>query len=64
MSPAQRARQSCLASNARWRREAWQLRPLSLRRSLPEDAATRLRREADAANAQADWWLNVAIEMR
>ena len=56
------ARQSCLASNAMWRREAQHLRALSLRKSLPDDAAAQLRREADAADAQADWWLIAAIE--
>jgi len=64
MSASDRARQSCLASNAAWRREARNLRALSLRRSLPEDSAARLRREADAADAQADWWLAAAIETR
>jgi hypothetical protein len=55
-------RQSCLASNAAWRREAQSLRVLSVRKSLSEDSAARLRREADAADAQADWWLKAAIE--
>jgi hypothetical protein len=58
------ARQSCLASNARWRREAQHLRVLSLRKSLSDDASAQLRREADAADAQADWWLTAAIETR
>lgn len=56
------ARQSCLASNATWRREAQHLRALSLRTSLSDDATAQLRREADAAAAQADWWLTAAIE--
>lgn len=64
MSPSDRARQSCLASNAAWRREAQNLRALSLRKSLSPDSAERLRREAEAADAQADWWLNAAIEAR
>lgn len=63
MSTADRARQSCLASNAAWRREARNLREMSLRKILPEEAAMRLRREADAADRQADWWLNAAIEI-
>ena len=55
-------RRSCLASNAAWRREAQALRALSVRKALSEDSAARLRREADAADAQADWWLEAAIE--
>jgi hypothetical protein len=55
-------RQSCLASNAAWRREARALRALSVRNALSEDSAARLCREADAADAQADWWLKAAIE--
>jgi hypothetical protein len=58
------ARQSCLANNAMWRREAQHLRALSLRKWLPNDAAAQLRREADAADTQADWWLTAAIETR
>ena len=61
ISPRQ-ARQSCLASNAAWRREALHLRELSLRKTLAEESATQLRREAQAADAQADWWLNAAME--
>jgi hypothetical protein len=56
------ARQSCLASNAAWRREAQNLRALSVRSGLSEDSVMRLRREAEAADSQADWWLNAAIE--
>ena len=55
-------RQSYLASNAAWRREAQTLRDLSVRTPLSEDSTARLRREADAADAQADWWLQSAIE--
>lgn len=62
MSPVQQVRQSCLASNAVWRREARNLRALSMRKQLTEEARSRLLREAEAADAQADWWLNAAIE--
>jgi hypothetical protein len=55
-------RQSCLASNAAWRREAQALRDLSVRKPLSDDSAACLRREAAAADAQADWWLKAAIE--
>jgi hypothetical protein len=55
-------RQPCLASNAAWRREAQALRALSVRKPLSEESAVRLRREAGAADAQADWWLKAAIE--
>lgn len=63
MSAPHLARQSCLASNAAWRREARHLREMSLRKTLPEESAMRLRREAEAAEAQADWWLSAAIEV-
>jgi hypothetical protein len=59
-----RARQSCLASNAAWRREAQHLRALSVRSAHFEDSVMRLRREAEAADRQADWWLNAAVETR
>ena len=62
MRPPHLVRQSCLASNAAWRREAGHLRELSVRRTLPAESAMRLRREAEAADAQADWWLSAAIE--
>lgn len=62
MSPTRQTRQSCLASNAAWRREAQHLRALSLRKSMSEESAMRLRREAEAADTQADWWLTAAIE--
>jgi hypothetical protein len=58
------ARQSCLASNAAWRREAQNLRALSVRSGLSEDSAMRLSREAEAADRQADWWLTATIEAR
>jgi hypothetical protein len=62
MTAAHLARQSCLASNAAWRGQARHLRELSLRKTLPEESAALLRREAEAADVQADWWLNAAIE--
>ena len=62
MRPPDLVRQSCLASHAAWRREARHLRELSVRRTLPAESAMRLRREAEAADAQADWWLSAAIE--
>ena len=63
MSAVRQARQLCLDSIAAWRREAWNLRALSLRNSISEESAMRLRREAEAADAQAAWWLNAAIEL-
>lgn len=64
MSAPHFARQSCLARNAAWRRDARHLRAMSLRETIPADSALRLRREAEAADRQADWWLRAAIETR
>ena len=62
MTPASRARLSCLASNTAWRCEAQNLRELSVRKHLTEQSRSALLRESEAADRQADWWLNAAIE--
>ena len=56
------AARSCLASNAAWRREAALLRQHTTLPHLDPDARQTLLREAEAADRQADWWLNGAIE--
>lgn len=61
MSPAHQARLSCLASNAAWRREARHLRELSVRKHLTDKSRSALFRESEAADRQANWWLNAAI---
>lgn len=58
--PAQSA--SCLARSGEWRREASHLRALADQARLPPDARAILRLEANAAERQADLWLNAAIE--
>ncbi len=54
--------QSCLASNAAWRREAIALRSHADHRHLLDHQRSCLLREADAADRQADDWLTAAIE--
>jgi hypothetical protein len=64
MNDAETARISCLASNNAWRREATELRALARGQHLTEAQREQLRREAEAAERQADWWLSGAIEAR
>ena len=52
---------SCLASNHRWRQQATFLRDHSLRPHLTPETVMALQCAADAADRQADWWLNAAI---
>ena len=61
---AQAQRLSCLASNRAWRRQATNLRQHAELTHLPAEARTTLRREAEAAERQADIWLHGAIEAR
>jgi hypothetical protein len=61
MSDAGIARQSCLASNAAWRRQASHLRQHAAVPHLTEQQRLSLLREADH---QADMWLAGAIETR
>jgi hypothetical protein len=51
----------CLASVHAWRREAAMIRELAERGHLPETNRQCLLREADAADRQADSWLDAAI---
>lgn len=53
---------SCLESNARWRRQAQNLRDASAQVHLQPEQQARLLREAEIADRQADWWLNGAIK--
>jgi hypothetical protein len=62
MSDAGIARQSCLASNAAWRRQASHLRQHAAIPHLTEQQGLCLLREAEAADRQADMWLAGAIE--
>ena len=62
MTPQQR-RRSCLSRNADWRREAGHIRVLAARRSLAPHQRDILLREAKTADACADEWLTVAIEL-
>ena len=61
---AQAQRLSCLASNHAWRRQATNLRKHAELTHLPAEACATLRREAEAADRQADMWLHGAIEAR
>ncbi len=61
---AQAQRLSCLASNRAWRRQAANLRHYAELTHLPAEARATLRREAEAADRQADMWLDGAIEAR
>ncbi len=62
---------SCLASNTAWRRQARHLREHALsfacsigqQPHLTDQQRAILLREADAADRQADMWLNGAIEL-
>jgi hypothetical protein len=56
-------RRSCLNSNNAWQRDANLLRQLAVRRHLSEDSRDILMREAVAADARADEWLNAAIDL-
>lgn len=60
--PRSTAQASCLARNGDWRREATHLRSLVDQAHLPPEARATLRREAEAADRQAGWWLHAAIE--
>jgi hypothetical protein len=62
MRSARKNRRSCLASNAAWRREAAALRNMAINPRLTASARDSLLREAEAADRQADRWLNAAIE--
>jgi hypothetical protein len=55
------SRISCLASVHSWRREAQALRELAERSHLFDSQRHTLLREADAADRQADTWLDAAI---
>jgi hypothetical protein len=62
MIDARAARLSYLARNHAWRRQATALlRHVDLIH-LPDHARATLRREAEAADRQADMWLEGAIE--
>jgi hypothetical protein len=54
-------RVGCLASVRAWRREAAMIREQAERGHLPEANRQCLLREADAADRQAESWLDVAI---
>jgi hypothetical protein len=64
MSDTRAAGLSCLASNHSWRRQATVLRQHAEQRHLAGEVRATLRREADAADRQADAWLESAIETR
>ena len=61
---AQAQRLSCLTSNSAWRRQAANLRQHAELTHLPAEARATLHREAEAADRQADMWLDGAIEAR
>ena len=48
---------SCLASARSWRQEAAHLRDLADRPHLTPAQRTAVLRQAEAAERQADWWL-------
>ena len=62
MSSGRDEARSCLASNAAWRRESAALRDQATQRHLEPEVRLTLLRQADAAERQADWWLNAAID--
>ena len=62
MPEKNQAVRSCLASNAAWRRQARRLREHAAQPHLTDQQRAVLLREADAADRQADMWLNGAIE--
>ena len=62
MSDPAFARRSCLASNAAWRRLAMNLRCHATQAHLAADVREALLHEAKAADRQADWWLEGALE--
>ena len=64
MSDTRAARLTCLASNRLWRRQATVLRHHAEQRHLAGEVRATLRREAEAADRQADMWLEGAIETR
>ena len=64
MSDTRATRLSCLASNHAWRRQAAALRRHAEQSRLAGDVRAILRREAEAADRQADMWLEGAIETR
>ena len=64
MSDTRATRLSCLASNHAWRRHAAALRHHAGQSRLAGDVRAVLQREAEAADRQADMWLEGAIETR
>jgi hypothetical protein len=58
------ALRQCLASSAEWRREAAILREHAAMQHLRPGAKEQLLCEAQAADRQADWWLNGAIDLQ
>jgi hypothetical protein len=64
MSDDQATRLSCLTSNHAWRRQATALRHHAERTHLADQVRATIRREAAAADRQADMWLEGAIETR
>lgn len=64
MSNSRATRLSCLASNHAWRRQAAVLRRHAGQSRLAGDVRPVLQREAEAADRQADMWLEAAIETR
>jgi hypothetical protein len=62
MSTGRDEARACLASNAAWRRESAALRDQAAQLHLKPEVRLTLLRQADAAERQADWWLNGAID--
>ncbi|GAV35981.1 hypothetical protein ROTAS13_03664 [Roseomonas sp. TAS13] len=60
MLTAEMARQSCLASAARWRGQAEQVREHAERSDLLPRQREALLAEAEACGRQADWWVQGA----
>lgn len=48
----------------RWRADAEHIRNLAAQRHLQAEQRGILRREADAADRQAEWWADCLAEMR
>ena len=61
MSSSRSAVSSCLSRNADWRRQAAYLREHAALPHLTPDARAVLLREAEAADRQADEWLEGAM---
>ena len=55
------SRAGCLAYSYDWRRESTNLRELSRRSHLSDGPRDTLLREADAADRQADRWLDATV---